>query len=134
MKKLDPKQFIQSQNFGVLSTHSKSEEGFPFGSITPYIITEQGDIAIFISHLAEHTKNIEANPKVSLTIFDPSDMDEPTARARITCLAIAELTKEDAALRKQYREQFPNAAMTLELPGFNFYLLTSDLFKKQSSY
>jgi putative heme iron utilization protein len=123
VSKLNPNQFIQAQKYGVLSTHSKSEEGYPFGSITPYIITEQGDIAIFISHLAEHTKNIEANSKVSLTIFDASDTDEPTARARITCLAIAKLAKEDAMLRKQYFQKFPTAAVTLELPGFNFYLL-----------
>ncbi|MDQ7073340.1 MAG: pyridoxamine 5'-phosphate oxidase family protein [Gammaproteobacteria bacterium] len=77
MKQLNPEQFIHSQHYGVLSTHSKSEIGFPFGSITPYIVTKEGEIAIFISHLAEHTKNIEANPRVSLTIFDPNDADDP---------------------------------------------------------
>ncbi|MBL1320360.1 MAG: pyridoxamine 5'-phosphate oxidase family protein [Methylophaga sp.] len=123
MNKLDPKQFIQAQNYGVLSTHSKSEEGFPFGSITPYIISKEGDIAIFISHLAEHTHNINANAKVSLTIFDPADADDPSAGARVTCLAIAKLAQDENQLRKQYLEQFPTASMTLELPGFNFYLL-----------
>jgi putative heme iron utilization protein len=123
MNKLDPKQFIQAQNYGVLSTHSKSEQGFPFGSITPYIITDEGDIAIFISHLAEHTHNIEANAKVSLTIFDPADVNDPSAGARITCLAIAELAKDETQLRQYYLEQFPTATVTLELPGFNFYLL-----------
>ena len=123
MSKLNPKQFMQAQKYGVLSTHSLSEEGFPFGSITPYIISDEGDIAIFISHLAEHTKNIDANAKVSLTIFDPTDADDPSAGARITCLAIAERAIDEASLRKQYLEQFPTAAATLELPGFYFYLL-----------
>ncbi|MFW5427238.1 MAG: HugZ family protein [Methylophagaceae bacterium] len=123
MSKLDPKQFIQAQKYGVLSTHSKSEKGYPFGSITPYIITEQGDIAIFISRLAEHTQNIKSDPKVSLTIFDPTDADDPSAGARITCLAIAECADDETQLRKQYLEQFPTAAVTLELPGFYFYLL-----------
>ncbi|PHS25268.1 MAG: hypothetical protein COA83_06160 [Methylophaga sp.] len=123
MKKLDPKQFIQAQHYGVLSTHSQSETGYPFGSITPYIITDDGDIAIFISHLAEHSQNIKANPKVSLTIFDPADAEDPSAGARITCLANAERATDEAQLRKQYLEQFPTATITLELPGFNFYLL-----------
>jgi putative heme iron utilization protein len=123
MTKLDPKQFIHQQKYGVLSTHSKSEAGYPFGSITPYIISHEGDIAIFISRLAEHTHNIEANPKVSLTIFDPTDADNPSAGTRITCLGIAKLTTNEAQLRKYYQEQFPESAMILKLPDFNFYLL-----------
>ena len=123
MSKLDPKHFIQAQKYGVLSTHSVSEEDFPFGSITPYIISDEGDIAIFISHLAEHTKNIDANAKVSLTIFDPADADDPSAGARITCLAIAERAADETQLRKQYLKRFPATAVTLELPGFYFYLL-----------
>jgi len=123
MSKLDPKQFIQAQNYGVLSTHSQSELGYPFGSITPYIISEDGDIAIFISHLAEHTHNIEANPKVSLTIFDPADASDPSAGARITCLANAVLAKDDKQLRQDYLEKFPSASVTLDLSGFHFYLL-----------
>ncbi|PHS70995.1 MAG: hypothetical protein COB23_01695 [Methylophaga sp.] len=123
MKKLDPKQFIHSQKYGVLSTHSQSEAGYPFGSVTPYIISEHGDIVIFISHLAEHTHNIQANPKVSLTIFDPTDVDNPSAGARVTCLANAELAKDETQLRTHYLDKFPTASMILALPGFNFYLL-----------
>lgn len=124
MNKLNPSQFIQAQNYGVLSTHSKSEEGYPFGSITPYIISDEGDIAIFISHLAEHTQNIKENSKVSLTIFDPADAKNPSAGARITCLALAQRAKNETQLRINYLKQFPSAAVTLDLPGFNFYLLT----------
>ncbi len=123
MTKLDPKQFIQAQRYGVLSTHSYSETGYPFGSITPYIISDNGDIAIFISHLAEHTHNIIANAKVSLTIFDPADANDPSAGARITCLAIAKRVEDERQLRADYLEQFPNSVTTLALPGFNFYVL-----------
>ena len=123
MATLNPRQFIHNQRYGVLSTHSQAELGYPFGSITPYIITSNGDIAIFISHLAEHTQNIQTDPKVSLTIFDPSDADNPSAGARITCLADAEQAQDDTALRQYYLDQFPEAEITLDLPGFHFYLL-----------
>ena len=92
---LNPAQFIHDLHYGVLSTHSQSEQGYPFGSITPYIISANGDIAIFISHLAEHSHNIQANSKVSLTIFDPTDANNPSTGARITCLANAEITDDD---------------------------------------
>lgn len=118
-----PNQFIRDQRYGVLSTFSLAESGYPFGSITPYIINAEGDIAIFISHLAEHTHNIKTNPRVSLTIFDPKDASNPTAGPRITCLAVATIAEYDVQLREEYLNQFPDAQMILTLPGFHFYLL-----------
>lgn len=123
MTNIDPSQFVQAHHYGVLSTHSQSELGYPFGSITPYIISEDGDLAIFISHLAEHTHNIEANPKVSLTIFDIEAEDNPSAGARITCLANAEKAIDERLLREDYLRQFPESEVVLGLPGFHFYLL-----------
>jgi heme oxygenase (biliverdin-IX-beta and delta-forming) len=123
MTNLNPSQFIRDQNYGVLSTHSQAELGYPFGSIAPYIISTNGDIAIFISHLAEHTHNIKANSKVSITIFDPADAANPGAGARITCLANAQQAQNEAPLRAKYLAQFPDAEITLDLPGFHFYLL-----------
>jgi putative heme iron utilization protein len=60
MTALIPSQFIRNQAYGVLSTQSGVEAGYPFGSITPYILTSNDDISNFISHLAEHTYNIQA--------------------------------------------------------------------------
>ena len=123
MTTLNVNQFIKDHYYGVLSTHSQTESGFPFGSLTPYIVTNNGDIAIFISHLAEHTTNIQVNPKVSLTIFDPVEPTNPSASARITCLANVIQADDESSLRAIYSAQFPDSAMTLDLPGFHFYLL-----------
>lgn len=123
MTSLIPKNFIKQQNYGVLSTHSQSETGYPFGSITPYITTDEGQIAIFISHLAEHTHNIKADEKVSLTIFDPSDAENPSSGPRITCLANATPAQNQTSLRELYLTQFPDSALILDLPGFQFYIL-----------
>lgn len=123
MSDLNPSQFIRNQHYGVLSTHSQAESGYPFGSITQYIISDQGEIAIFISHLAEHTHNIKANSKVSITIFDPADAANPSTGARITCLANAQQAQDETQLRRDYLAQFPDAKIILDLPGFHFYLL-----------
>ena len=48
---------------GVLSTHSKSMPGYPFGSITPYVTSHAGDPLILISTLAQHTRNIQADAR-----------------------------------------------------------------------
>ena len=119
----DPVQFIKKHYVGVLSTHSVSEPGYPFGSITPYIVTEDGDLAIYISELAEHTRNIRQNNKVSLTIYQQPDQHNPGSGSRITCLADALLATDQAVLQQQYAQQIPDAELTLSLPGFEFYRL-----------
>jgi len=86
----------------LLSTHSLIEEGYHFGSITPYIVVLEGDLAIFISHLAEHTQNIERDAKVSLTIFVPMNDDNPSANTRISCLENTKIEHRDILLREQY--------------------------------
>jgi heme oxygenase (biliverdin-IX-beta and delta-forming) len=123
MTDLDPHQFIHQHYYGVLSTHSTSEPGYPFGSITPYIVTDSGDLAIFVSHLAEHTRNINKSPKVSLTIFDVEDETTPSAGPRITCLADAYRAEERTSLKAKYLEKFSDSDIILELDGFQFYIL-----------
>lgn len=120
---MSPSLFIKQHAFGVLSTHSLSYPGYPFGSVVPYVISAQGRIAIFISELAEHSKNIAANNKVALTISDINDADNPGAGARVTCLAEAILSDQQHALRLSYQQQFRDADMILQLPGFQFFEL-----------
>ena len=67
---------------GVLSTHSIDLPGYPFGSITPYCFNRHGQAVILISTIAQHTKNIKANNKVSLIAFD--DATDSQAAGRVT--------------------------------------------------
>ena len=72
---LAAKQLARAQHSGVLGTHSTSMPGYPFGSVVPYYLTPEGDAVIYISDIALHTRNIKANDKVSLTIFDNEEDD-----------------------------------------------------------
>jgi len=123
MTDLDLHHFIHQHYYGVLSTHSESEPDYPFGSITPYIVTDSGDLAIFVSHLAEHTRNINHNSKVSLTIFEVEDETTPSSGPRITCLADAYRAEEHTSLKAKYLEKFSDSDIILELDGFHFYIL-----------
>ncbi|HVQ65800.1 MAG TPA: pyridoxamine 5'-phosphate oxidase family protein, partial [Terriglobia bacterium] len=60
------------ESFGVLSTHSLDMPGYPFGSVTPYCADERCRPIIYISSIAQHTKNILKDPHVSLTIVESS--------------------------------------------------------------
>ena len=75
--------FLQ-QSFGVLSTISLDVPGYPFGSVTPYCADRQCRPVIYISRIAQHTRNVLADPRVSLTILEHGDSDDVQARGRLT--------------------------------------------------
>ncbi|MBS1812902.1 MAG: pyridoxamine 5'-phosphate oxidase family protein [Acidobacteria bacterium] len=111
---------VEQEKQGVLSTLSRKYAGWPFGSITPYAISAAGDPLIFVSSLAEHTRNLLNDPRVSLFIQDTSTQANPQANARATLLALAkpvpEAEQADAAQR--YLTRFPEAQQNFQLGDF----------------
>ncbi len=105
----------------VLSTLSVDVEGFPFGSITPYCFDRRGHPAIFISGIAQHTKNIGRDPRVSLTVAE-SGAENSQAGGRVTFLGRAERVSDDGgdAVRRYWRH-FPEAEYYRKTHDFDLY-------------
>jgi putative heme iron utilization protein len=114
------RRFVRSQHFGVLSTLSQKFEGAPFGSLVDYITDQDGCPVILISALAEHTKNIESDPRVSLVVFTPGDNVQ--ANPRLTLMGKAQHIGLDPAghMRSRYLRYFPQAEQYLAL-DFSFH-------------
>ena len=112
---------LKQQSNGVLSTHSVDVEGYPFGSITPYTLNPAGEPIILISNIAQHTRNIQNNPKVSLTIFDAS-AEDTQANSRLTWIGDAETVPiSDSESRRRYLSYFPSSASYFEMHDFMLY-------------
>lgn len=115
------RQLLRQEKYGVLSTLSVKHEGWPFGSATPYALTANGEPLIFVSSLAEHTRNMMNDPRVSLFIQDTATNANPQAIARATLLGLVEAVHEneleDAA--KLYLQRFPEAAQNFQLGDFH---------------
>ena len=121
---LEARQFLRSTHHGLLSTFSAKFTGFPYGSVTPFVLDHDGQPVILISTLAEHTKNIIANPKVSLLVFTAGD--DLVANARLTLIGEAQLIeKNDMDLRARYLRYLPQAASYFDMHDFNFTASTS---------
>lgn len=118
-------EFLRAGRYGVLATQSLSLPGYPFGSITPYVLSAAGEPVIYISTLAEHTRNIGADRHVSLTVFDPADAADPQAGARLTWLGEACPLASDlaAAVSERYYRFFPPARAYAGTHDFSFYAL-----------
>jgi putative heme iron utilization protein len=118
---LTARRLLNHQSVGVLSTHSTDVEGYPFGSIAPYALNYESEPTILISDLAQHTRNIKRNNKVSLTVFDQC-VDDPQSNARLTWIGDAELIDPgDTAIRDRYLRYFPSAESYFATHDFSFY-------------
>jgi hypothetical protein len=116
--------FLQ-KSFGVLSTISLDMPGYPFGSVTPYCADNQCRPVIYISQIAQHTRNILADSRVSLTVLENnSGSDDVQALGRVTCMANAQPIGEDeAAVRERYFRYFPSARQYDQTHAFAFFRL-----------
>jgi hypothetical protein len=117
----EARKFLRSTRSGILSTHSARVEGYPFGSVAPFVLDHDCQPIILISNIAEHTKNIMANPKVSLLVF--AGAEDLQANARLTLLgeAVKIFKDADADLRARYLRYLPQAAGYFDMHDFSFY-------------
>src|SRR5437762_7608794 len=53
---------------GSLSTLSRKQPGFPFGSVMPYGLENHGRPIFLISTMAMHTQNLQADARASLLV------------------------------------------------------------------
>lgn len=116
--------FLQ-ESFGVLSTISLDMPGYPFGSVTPYCVDNQCRPIIYISHIAQHTRNILADSRVSLTVVEGSGgSNDVQARSRVTCVANVRPIGDDGAdARERYFRYFPSARQYDQTHAFAVFRL-----------
>src|SRR6201982_363471 len=69
---------------GSLSTLSRKQPRFPFGSLMPYGVGDRGRPIFLISTMAMHTQNLQANPRASLLVTQEGTDGEPLGASRIT--------------------------------------------------
>src|SRR6202521_711209 len=74
---------------GSLSTLSRKQTGFPFGSVMPYGLDDNGRPIFLISTMAMHTQNLQADPRASLLVTAPDATSDPLGAARVTLVGTA---------------------------------------------
>src|SRR5262245_32419907 len=67
---------------GALATIATNPAGFPYASFVTFAL-EAGQPVFLISRLAEHTRNLEADPRASLLAHESGKAD-PLANGRVT--------------------------------------------------
>ena len=108
---------------GSLSTHSRKQPGFPFGSVMPYGLDERGRPIFLISTMAMHTQNLLADARASLLVTQSEAGGDPLGASRVTLVGsvaqIAELEVVEA--RALYLDRYANSKYWVDFEDFAFY-------------
>jgi putative heme iron utilization protein len=108
---------------GSLSTLSRKEPGFPFGSVMPYGLDDHANPIFLVSTMAMHTHNVKADSRSSLLVTQLDAVGDPLGASRVTLLGnvlpVPEAEMEEP--RKLYLARHPNSKYWVDFDDFSFY-------------
>jgi heme iron utilization protein len=108
---------------GSLSTLSRKQPGYPFGSVMPYGLDEYANPVFLISTMAMHTQNVQADPRSSLLVTQQDSTGDPLGASRLTLLGnILPVPEPQVAVaRKLYLARYANSKYWVDFDDFSFY-------------
>jgi putative heme iron utilization protein len=108
---------------GSLSTLSRKQPGFPFGSVMPYGLDDRGRPIFLISTMAMHTQNLQADPRASLLVTQADAAGDPLGASRVTIMGnvLPLQPSEVPAARKLYLQRYENSKYWVDFEDFSFY-------------
>lgn len=108
---------------GSLSTMSRKQPGFPFGSVMPYGLDHHGRPAFLISTMAMHTQNLQGDARASLLITQEGSDGDPLGTARATLVGnVHRVPDADLGeVRRLYLERHANSKYWVDFEDFSFY-------------
>jgi hypothetical protein len=104
-------------------------EGAPFVSMVPFALLPDGSaFVVHVSRLAAHTRDMAADPRVSLLVMQPEGGGTaPQALARLTvqgeAAGMPKGSEAEAGCRGAYLARFPEAAPLTEFGDFSFFAI-----------
>jgi hypothetical protein len=108
---------------GSLSTLSRKQPGFPFGSVMPYGLDDRGRPVFLISTMAMHTQNLQADPRASLLVTQDDGGGDPLGASRVTLVGnVSRLPEaEIPEARELYLARYANSKYWVDFEDFSFY-------------
>jgi hypothetical protein len=114
---------MHSARIGSLSTLSRKQLGFPFGSLMPYALDAQGCPIFLVSTMAMHTQNLQADPRASLFVTEPDASGDALGASRVTLIGNVTRIPEPelASARTAYLAGYPDSKYWVDFDDFFFY-------------
>ncbi|MFN2611200.1 MAG: HugZ family protein [Actinomycetota bacterium] len=105
-----------------IASDSVRPSGYPFGSVMPYSLTDDGNLTILASSLAEHTINFTSDARACMLVFEDPGSGDPLAFERVTLIGdiVRSATETE---RERYLQEHPHAKAYVSFADFSFYTL-----------
>jgi hypothetical protein len=97
-----------------------SMEGWPYASLVIVAADHDASPLLLLSRLAQHTKNLEQEPRVSLLYDGTAGHEDPLTGARITVLGRAARDERPAA-KERFVARHPSAAIYAGFGDFGLW-------------
>ena len=112
---------VRGLDKAALATALPNENGtWPYASLVLVAVDHDLSPILLMSDLAEHSKAIAADSRISLLFDGTVGLDQPLTGPRVTLLGRAEQTG-DERLKKRFLARHPDAAMYAGFGDFQFY-------------
>jgi heme iron utilization protein len=116
---------IRRADRATLATRMRDTDGEPYASLVLTAAAHDGSPVLLISGLAEHTKNIAADPRVSLLFDGTAGYDDPLTGPRVSVQGRA-IATDSETLRDRFLARHPAAAMYAGFGDFAFYAIETE--------
>lgn len=118
---------------GTLCTLAIDPEGYPYGSFVT-VAFDDGNPVFLISQLAEHTRNLERDPRASLMVAEGGSVD-PLANGRVTLIGQCTRVEEDEeSVRAAFFAAHPNSRYYADFRDFGFWKLRVEAVRYIGGY
>ena len=126
------RELLEKQPVGVLATLSQRHAGAPFTSLVPFALSAEGEPLLLLSALAQHTRNLEADPRASLLVHDAAAAaQDPRTAARLSLVGrvrrVAPADEPDARARYLARHRGARGLLELDFALFRFSVVEGQL-------
>jgi len=119
-----PLHLLHQVPVGTLATHAREPHGFPYPTLVPFALDASHRPVILVSRLAEHTRNLQADPRAGFLVAHAPDgdvLDGP--RATLLGQFARVEPHEEADTARRYLRYHPDAERYLALGDFAFWAL-----------
>lgn len=109
----------------VATLASLTDGGDPWASFVTYGALADGSPVLCVSRLAEHGRNLAADPRASLAVVQPDPPGDPLASARVTLAGVARRPGGDdlVAAREAHLSAVPAAHVYIDFTDFTLWVL-----------
>lgn len=111
-----------NHGFAVMSTNSKSDPGYPGGSVVGFAPDKEGRPIFIFSGMSSHTQDLLANSKCSVTIAAKEFKGAADGRVNLMGECTLVPPEEFDACKATYLQKHPNA-FWVEFGDFNWFRL-----------